>query len=304
MDMRFLFAAVLFAGCLSAQVKPVTAFDKPTFEAYLRHLLAMGPEVQVAIEDPKVAPLTGMKQVEVRLSLGNRSQDETFFISADGKKIVRGLVYDIAQNPFQPELDKLKTDLSPSFGAPGAPVALVIFSDFECPNCKEEAKVIRENLQARFPKEVRVYFKNFPLEAIHPWAKPAAIDGRCVFRQSPPAFWKYHDWIYEHQGEITAVNLKDKVLDWAKGADLDTLQLGRCIDGRATEAEVDKELAEGRALKVDATPTAFVNGRRLVGNYPWPNLEQIISGELKYQTTHPSAAEKCCEISLPSPLNK
>ena len=302
--MRILLAAVLFLGSLAAQIKPATAFDKPTLEAYIRHLLAMSSDVQVAIEDPKPAPLAGMKQVDVHLSLGNRTQDETFYISADGKKIVRGLVYDVTQNPFQADLEKLKTDLSPSFGAPGAPVVLVIFSDFECPNCKEEAKVIRENLQARFPKEVRVYFKNFPLEAIHPWAKPAAIDGRCVFRQAPLAFWKYHDWMYEHQGEITPANLKDKVLDWAKSADLDMLQLGRCIDAKATEAEVDKELAEGRALKVDATPTAFVNGRRLIGNYPWPNLEQIIAGELKYQQSNPNAGEKCCEISLPSPIIK
>ena len=302
--MRIILAAVLFLGSLAAQTKPATAFDKPTLEAYIRHLLAMSSDVQVAIEDPKPAPLAGMKQVDVHLSLGSRTQDETFYISADGKKIVRGLVYDVTQNPFQADLEKLKIDLSPSFGAPGAPVVMVVFSDFECPNCKEEAKVIRENLQARFPKEVRVYFKNFPLEAIHPWAKPAAMDGRCVFRQAPLAFWKYHDWMYAHQAEITPANLKDKVLDWAKSADLDMLQLGRCIDGKATEAEVDKELAEGRSLKVDATPTAFVNGRRLVGNYPWPNLEQIIAGELKYEQSNPRAGEKCCEISLPSPIIK
>jgi hypothetical protein len=48
----------------------------------------------------------------------------------------------------------------------------------------------------------------------------------------------------------------------------------------------------------------FLNGRRLVGNYPWPNLEQIINGELNYQKTTPTSDEKCCEIKIPSPLNK
>src|SRR5438132_49972 len=120
----------------------------------------------------------------------------------------------------------------------------VVFSDFQCPNCREEAKVFRENIPAKFPTQVRFYFKDFPLEQIHPWAKAGSIDGRCVFRQSPAAFWKYHDWIYEHQGEITAENLKDKVLEWAKSAEIDALQLGRCIDSKATEAEVDKSLAE------------------------------------------------------------
>ncbi len=304
MHMRFLLVAVLCLGSISAQVKPASALDKPTLEAYIRHLLAMSNDVQVKIDDPKPSPMPDLKQVDVHLALGGRYQDETFFISKDGKKIIRGLIYDVAQNPFQPELEKLKTDLSPSFGVPAAPVVMVIFSDFQCPNCKEEAKLIRDNIPAKFPKDVRVYFKDFPLEAIHPWAKAAAMDGRCVFRQTPEAFWKYHDWMYENQGEITAENLKDKVLGWAKSTDLDTLQIGRCIDTKATEAEVDKEIVEGRALKVEGTPTTFLNGRRLFGNYPWLNLEQLIQGELKYQQTSHDAAEKCCEITIGSPLKK
>ena len=125
-----------------------------------------------------------------------------------------------------------------------------------------------------------------------------------MFRQSPAAFWKYHDWIYEHQAEITPQNLKDTVLGWAKSADLDSMQFARCMETKATEADIDKEMAEGRALNVDATPTTFINGRRLVGNYPWVNLEQIINGELNYQSTAHNAGEKCCEVSIPSPLKK
>jgi protein-disulfide isomerase len=302
--MRYLLVALLSLTCLRAADKPASAFDKPTLEAYLRHLLAMTSDVQITISDPKPSPVAGMKEIDVRLALGPRHQDETFFISDDGKKIVRGFAYDINQNPFQPELDKLHTDLSPSFGEPGAPIVMVVFSDFECPNCKEEAKVIRDNVPKTFPKDVRVYFKDFPLEAIHPWAKAAAIDGRCVFRQSAAAFWKYHDWMYEHQGEITADNLKDKVLEWGKANDLDAMQFGHCVETKATEAEVDKELAEGQALRVEGTPTTFINGRRLFGNYPWTNLEQIINGELKYQQTSHDAGEKCCEVTIPSPVKK
>lgn len=302
--MRFLLTAVLCGFSLTAQVKAPSAFNKPTLEAYVRHLLAMSPEVQVKIDDPKPSPLPDMKQVDVHLSLGGRTQDETFYISNDGKHILRGYIYDVAQNPFKPELDKLKTDVAPSFGPAGAPVTMVVFSDFQCPNCKEEAKLMRENIPAKFPTQVRFYFKNFPLEQIHPWAKPAAIAGRCVYQQSPAAFWKYHDWIYEHQAEINPQNLKNIVLNWAKSAEVDTLQLGRCIDTKATEPQIEKDIAEARELHVDATPTTFINGRRLVGNYPWANLEQIINGELSYQSTAHNAGEKCCEVTLPSPLKK
>jgi protein-disulfide isomerase len=215
---------------------------------------------------------------------------------------VRGTVFDIAQNPFKAELDKLKTEFQPSFGSPGAPVVLVVFSDFQCPYCKDEAKMLRANLPSSYPKQVRVYFKDFPLEQIHPWAKPAALAGRCVFRQNPAAFWDYHDWIYEHQTEMTAENLRAKVLDWAKGKEIDPLQLGRCIDIKATEEEVNKSVAEAKALRVMATPTLFVNGRRLSSQVAWPDLRQIIDYEIEYQKTAKNAGEDCaCEVKLPAP---
>jgi protein-disulfide isomerase len=110
--------------------------------------------------------------------------------------------------------------------------------------------------------------------------------------------------MYEHQPEITVENLKDKVLDWSKTADLDGLQLGRCIETRATEPEINEELAEGKALRIEGTPTTFINGRGLFGNYPWQNLEQIINGELKYQATPKSGGDPCCEVTIPTPIKK
>lgn len=281
-----------------------SALDKATLEAYLRHLQLWPAQVQVKIDDPKPSPIAGLYQVDVHLTYGQASQDDTYYVSKDGQRVIRGTIHDVGQNPFQNELAKLKTDLSPSFGAPGAPVVLVVFSDFQCPVCKEEAKVLRQNVSSNFPKDVRVYFKDFPLEAIHPWAKAAAIGGRCVFRQNPTAFWDYHDWIYDHQGEITPENLKSKVLDFANSKNLDALQMTRCFDTKATEAEVDKTLAEGKALHVSATPTMYLNGRPLIGNTPWQNLEQLINMERDYQKTANNAGEKCCEIKIPSPLNK
>ncbi len=303
--MRCAFIAGLCLALLAAQEKPKSGLDKAALETYVRHLLAVMPEVQMKIDDPKPTLDPDLRQVDVHFTYGARTQDETFYLSKDGHRLIRGYIYDLTQNPFKDDLAKLKTDLSPSFGAAGAPVVLVVFSDFECPNCKEEAKTLRTDLPAAFPKQVRVYFKDFPLEQIHPWAKPAAIAGQCVFRQNPAAFWLYHDWIYEHQNEITPDNLKTKVQEFAQTLkDFDGMQFGRCFDSKATEADVDKSLAEGRALKIDATPTIFLNGRRLIGNYPWTNLQQLINGELNYQKTAQNAGEKCCEVKIPNPLNK
>lgn len=305
--LRITFLALLSVAALgSAETKPAakkSALDKSTLEAYVRHLFVWGPAVSVQIGDPKPSEIPGFDEVKVHASAGPASQDETFYISKDGQKIVRGMVFDVKHNPFKPQLEKLDTQFQPSFGTPGAPVVIVVFSDFECPYCKEEAKMLRTNLLSTYPKEVRVYFKDFPLAEIHPWAKMAAIAGRCIFKQNPAAFWDYHDWIYEHQSEITADNLKSKALEFAKGKEIDSIQLSRCLDTKETEAEVNKSFAAGRALNVGATPTLFVNGRQLVGQQAtWANLRPIIDYEIEYQKTAKNAGEDCgCELKLPGP---
>jgi protein-disulfide isomerase len=291
------------AGAAQKAVEP-SALTKATMEQYVRHLFVWGPQIQVNVADPKPSnELPGFKEVVVTASAGQASQQETFLVSNDGMRIIRGSVYDVAKNPFDADKSKISTDNQPSFGAADAPVSVVIYSDFQCSFCKEEANVIRKNLAAAFPTQARVYFKDFPLEPIHPWAKPAAVAGRCVFRQKPAAFWDFHDWIFEHQSEITVENLKDKVAEFGKTKSLEPIQLAACMETKATEAEVNKSQAEGRALGVNSTPTLFVNGRRLVGNMPWPQLKQIIEHEIDYQKTH-GGSEKCCEVTLPSPLSK
>jgi protein-disulfide isomerase len=298
-------ASALVAAQTPAAAGPrKTALDKAAFEAYVRHLFVWGAPIQVKIDDPKPSQLPGFVEVKVAASAGAATQEETFYVSKDGQKIVRGVVFDVANNPFKPELDKLKTQFEPSFGTPGATVVVVVFSDFQCPYCRDEAKMLRENILSAYPKQVRVYFKEFPLDAIHPWARMAAIAGRCVFRQNAASFWDYHDWIFDKQADITAENLKAKALEFAASKKLDTLQLGRCMETRATEADVNRTSAEARALGVNSLPTLFVNGRRVAAQIAWPNLRQIIDYEIEYQKTAKNAGEDCgCEVKLPSPLS-
>ena len=309
--MRFFLSLVLCLAPAFAADASRPAFDKVKLEAYIRHLLPFAPQVQVQIGDPTPSPVPGLKEVKVKFTYGEYSQDSTLLIAADGKHIVRGDVFDMNASPFQAQIDKLKTDGAPSFGTPGAPVTLVVFSDFECPLCREEAKSMRANLLKTYPTQVRVFFKDFPLAQIHPWAMAAAIAGRCIYHQEPKTFWDYYDWIYENQAAINADNLKAKVIEFAAAHNLDSLQLGHCLDTKATEKEVDASIAQGKSIPglliegqrmdgVDSTPTLYMNGMPVVGNIPWDNLKSLIDKELNYQQTAREASEKCCEIKLPS----
>lgn len=298
-------AALCLAIAGSAQNAPKpSALDKATLEAYVRHLFVMDKRITVTVSDPKPsADLPGFYDVIVHASMGAQAQDFPLYVSKDGSRILQGAVFDVSKNPFKKDLDKLKTQFEPSMGTPGADVVLVEFSDFQCPYCKEEATMLRQNLLSAYPKQMRLYFKTFPIESLHPWAKPAAIASKCVYRQDPAAFWDFHDWVFGHQSEIIPENLKDKVLEWAKGQKgIDPLQLGQCMETKATAAEVDRDVAEGRELQVDRTPTLFVNGRRINTAIDWPNLRSIIDYEIEYQKTAKNAGENCgCELNLSLP---
>ncbi|MFB3778401.1 MAG: thioredoxin domain-containing protein [Bryobacteraceae bacterium] len=280
-------------------------FDKAALEGYLRHLYAWGPEIKVELGEPKPSTVNGLNEVTLRASMGGQALDQVLYVSPDGKRFFSGTIYDTGRNPFQSELEKLATVSGPSLGTPGAPVVLVLFTDFQCPYCREQAKMIRANLVTAYPTQVRLYLKDFPLSQIHPWAKPAAIAGQCVYRQNPAAFWEFHDWIFDEQSQITAQNLRTKLMEFAEGKQLELLGLGRCVDDRETEAEVDRSLQLAQSLRVDSTPTFFINGRRVPSQMGWPQMKRIIDNELEYQKTANNAGDKpCCEVTLPSPLAK
>ncbi|MBV8846041.1 MAG: DsbA family protein [Bryobacterales bacterium] len=285
--MRIVAASLILAFSLlpfgAAQTKGAkSALNKEALEAYLRHVELYRANVTYKIDDPTPSKyLPGFSEVAVHVSYEGGTKDELYYVSQDGQTIVSGDVYKMNQNPFQANLDKLNTAGAPSFGAANAPVTIVEFGDLQCPDCKMEAPVLRNNVMQTFAGKVHVYFKDYPLESLHPWARSAAIAGRCVYRQGEQNFWTFYDWIYDNQEQIDPGNLQSKVIAWAGQKGLDTIQLGRCMDSKATEAEVNQSIAEGHSLGLKGTPTLFINGRK-IGGLQWPDLQLVINNELQY----------------------
>ena len=290
---------LITAGFTSAADK--NAFDKATLETYLRHLELWLPAVAVSIDDAKEAKeLPGFLEVAVHLTYNGNTVEQHFFLTKDGKKVFQAEVYDINKSPFQANLDKLDVKGAPSLGPANAPVTVVIFSDFQCPMCKQEADVVHKQISAAFPDKVRVYFRDFPLEQLHNWARPAALAGRCVFKLNPAAFWDYHDWIYENQNYIGLDNLNSKIQEFATAKNLDGMLLSRCIESKATAPEVNASVAVGTSLALNATPTIFINGRKLEGAVPWETVQAIIKAELDHQAAAVAPKdESCCTVAIP-----
>src|SRR6266436_3899347 len=314
MKLALKLAVTLLLAGFSLLAQKKSALDKATLEAYLGYSELWIQQVTVKIDDPKPSTaINGFFDVGVHLVLNGATKDEMYYVSKDGKNIVKGTSYDIAKSPFQSNLDLLKTDRQPSYGAAaGAPVTLVVFSDFQCPFCQKEETELRKNIPTAFGDKVRVYFTDFPLTQIHPWAMKGSIAGRCAYRTSQEAFWDYHDWIYQNQKDVTLENFDAKFQEYAKQKSLDTEKLGQCMADKNAAAEVEKTMAQGHDLGVSATPTLFLNGRKLEGGLEWNVMQQLLQIEIDHKaaeakTTAAAGAPKekakeddsCCTVNIP-----
>lgn len=275
------FAAALTCRLSSGADLAQPKIDKTKLEAFIRYTEGYTPAVKIVVDDPTPSPFAGFSRIVVHLSMGEeRRTEKVYFVSFDGKQFVNGTLWNLNESPYLDTLLHLPLD-GPSFGPANAKVTMVVFSDFQCPYCREFARTMREEVPKKYPNDVRVIFKDFPIAIIHKWAFAAAEASHCVGDGNPGAFWAFHDWIFEHQGEVNEANLREKVVEFAKTqGGLDAAQVGACLDSHAKAGEVRESLKAGEALGIQQTPTSFLNGRMLSGALPWKNLDPVLQLEL------------------------
>jgi len=258
------------------QTKPAApaAAETPiqkSVEGYLRNLYAFGPEASVKASVPKEFGMEGLLEVDVE-----NQQTGKVYVSKDGKYMFRGEVSDLAKDPMAENRAKISTSDAPATGDPKAVVTIVEYSDFQCPVCRNLHDALRQ-LLPNYP-QVRLVFKDFPLENIHPWARTGALAGRCAYQQDPKAFWKMYDLIYDNQDLISPEDAWNKMMDFAGQSGLNVDGFKSCMASPAAGAAIDASRANGLELEVASTPTIFVNGRRIVG----PDV-RLIEQYIKYE---------------------
>ena len=158
-------------------------------------------------------------------------------------------------------------------GAKNARVTVVEFSDFQCPPCGESRELLGKVLEA-YPKDVKLVYKVFPLSSIHQNALGAAKAAIAAGKQGK--FWEMHDILYQNQTELAP----DKLTEYAKKIGLDVPRWQRDMGSPEVQKEVSSEVGDGRAADVDATPTFFVNGKRLKQR-SMDDFKQAIDAALK-----------------------
>jgi protein-disulfide isomerase len=290
----------LFAlGTPGQQPKPAAGGSSPApaltqtqkdIEAYLRNLYAFGPDVKVIVGPLKESLVAGLQEANIDVTIGENKQSAKFYVSKDGKYLFRGELSDMTQDPLAANMAQIRMTDAPILGNANAPVTIVEYADFECPVCRNLHDMLR-GILPNYPGKVRLVFKDFPIDQLHPWARTAATAGRCAYQQKPEAFWKLYDLIYDNQEVISAEDAWTKMLDYAGQSGLDTGTFKTCLASPEAAAAVNASHANGETLEVNSTPTVFVNGRRMVGA-DQHILEQYINYELAKQTASKSAEKK------------
>jgi protein-disulfide isomerase len=140
-----------------------------------------------------------------------------------------------------------------SLGPSHAPITLVEYGDFECPNCKQAAPAIRA-LAERHPGRVRVVWRNFPLEEVHPHALDAALAAEAAAGQGK--FWQMHDQLLANQQHLKRAQLRR----YAESLELDLERFDSEMDDTVYLQRVREDIDSGRASGVRSTPGIFLNG--------------------------------------------
>jgi protein-disulfide isomerase len=136
-------------------------------------------------------------------------------------------------------------------GSRTAPVAMIEYSDFQCPYCGRFARDTLPGLERSYvqPGKVLFAFREFPLESIHPFALAAATAAECAGEQGQ--FWKMHDLNFADQAHLD----DDALRAHAKTGGLNAEQFDRCRKGAADKVQADEKA--GTALSISGTPTFF-----------------------------------------------
>lgn len=143
-------------------------------------------------------------------------------------------------------------------GPATAPLTLVEYGDFECPDCRQAFPIVKQ-LQRELGKDLRLVFRNFPLTKIHPHAQHAAEAAEAAAAQG--AFWQMHDRLFERQFALD----DDYLIEYAKELGLDADRLGGALAAGTYRSKVHDDFKSGRNSGVKGTPTFFINGARHEG---------------------------------------
>ena len=284
---RSLFILLLVClGCV-AQSAPPDVSRKIEHQVRFYYNLPSEVKVTVGAITPS-SDLPGYDTVGVKLDGDGKQKDYTFLISKDRTTLLRVTKFDLTKDAYADLMNKIDVKGRPVRGAKDAKVVVVNFDDFECPFCSRMHQTLFPGLLKEYGDRVTFIYKDYPLTEIHPWAVHAAVDADCLADQSGDAYWDFADYIHANKPEVDKKETPaarfeaiDKItLLQGQKHNLDTVKLQACIKAQNEDA-VRASMKEADDLGVNATPTLFINGRKIDGAVPVDEVRAALDSALK-----------------------
>jgi protein-disulfide isomerase len=258
---------------------PVTDELKRTLSQYVQKKFKLLPAPSVNVVEVSTVDNTCYRKLRFQGAAPNQPVEFELILSPDRRYLSR----DLSDSQLDPVLEEqrkaeqlrrgLVSANSASLGPKDAPINVVVFSDFECPFCKNAARIIKQ-VAASDGKNLRFTFRHLPLR-MHRWARTAAEATACAQLQNGQGFWKLHDMIFDNQATLTVENAKSRVLEYVGTiSELDLPKLQECLANKTSSAMVSEDIRFALANDITGTPTFFVNGYKVQGIR---NAEQLIA---------------------------
>jgi protein-disulfide isomerase len=240
-----------------------------------------GPTILTVIA---ATALTGLLSVTyyntlTRLAAVERQLYELRSAIPGGKPTARA-----ARPSLQPPSELVSIGQAATKGSSSAPIALIQYSDFQCPYCGVFARDVLPQIERNYVEtgKVQIVFRHLPLDTLHPLARKAAVTAECA--RDKGAFWKVHDRLFS--GRIVETTFSEIRSDFG----ISQSALDQCLSGAQRDL-VERDVQEARRFGINGTPAILI-GKSLgdgsvrvvhasMGAAGYGTLQSIIDGLLK-----------------------
>jgi len=181
----------------------------------------------------------------------------------------------VVVNLKSPPIQRIEVSVqgAPFKGSEKAAVTIVEFSDFHCPFCRRVIPTLAQ-IESQYGDKIKLVFRDFPIESLHPGATKAHEAARCANEQGK--FWAYHDKLFASPPSSSP----DVFKEMAQQVGLDLVTFETCLVSGKYQAAIKRDIEEGSRVGVGGTPAFFINGRLITGAQPLEAFTRAIDDEL------------------------
>nr|WP_249127547.1 DsbA family protein [Bradyrhizobium lablabi] len=186
----------------------------------------------------------------------------------------------VAQSVIAAEVAKPVSLPDIAIGSPKAPVTITEYASMSCPHCAAFGENVFPMLRSRYidTGKVRFVFREFPLDAA---AAASSILARCISKNDPEKYLAVVETVFKLQARLMA-EPKETLYFVGQQNGLSEKEVEACESDRTM---IEKLSADQRfaldTLKVDSTPTFFINGQKYKGAMSYEELEALLKPLLK-----------------------